>query len=76
MKRSDTHDLLCRGNSKPFAPGTSHLPRGVCDITVRVASAVTMVGLRGRDISAAETVTVLNDMCLMAPGALLDQRLE
>lgn len=43
---------------------------------MRVASAVTMVGLRGRDISAAETVTVLNDMCLMAPGALLDQRLE
>lgn len=43
--------------------------------TVRVASAVTMVDLRGDDISAAETVTVLNDLCLMAPGALLDARL-
>lgn len=43
--------------------------------TVRVASAVTMVDLRGKDISAAETVTVLNDLCLMAPGALLDPRL-
>jgi len=43
--------------------------------TVRVASAVTMVDLRGTDISAAETVTVLNDLCLMAPGALLDARL-
>ena len=39
--------------------------------TVRVASTVNMVNLRGQEISAAETVTVLNDMCLMAPGALV-----
>lgn len=43
--------------------------------TVRVASTVNMVDLSGPEISAAETVTVLNDMCLMAPGALLDPRL-
>jgi len=44
--------------------------------TVRVASLVNMVDLRGDGISAAETVTVLNDLCLMAPGALVDPRLE
>jgi hypothetical protein len=43
--------------------------------TVRVASTVNMVDLRGQGISAAETVTVLNDMCLMAPGSLVDPRL-
>lgn len=43
--------------------------------TVRAASLVTMVDLRGQQISAAETVTVLNDMCLMAPAALVDPRL-
>jgi hypothetical protein len=43
--------------------------------TVRVASLVNMVDLRGAEISAAETVTVLNDLCLMAPGALVDPRL-
>ena len=43
--------------------------------TVRVASTVNIVDLRGEEISAAETVTVLNDTCLMAPGALLDPRL-
>ncbi len=43
--------------------------------TVRVASTVNMVDLSGEPISAAETVTVLNDMCLMAPGALVDPRL-
>ncbi len=43
--------------------------------TVRVASTLTMVDLSGEQISAAETVTVLNDLCLMAPGALVDPRL-
>jgi hypothetical protein len=43
--------------------------------TVRVASSVNMVDLSGEQISAAETVTVLNDLCLMAPGALVDPRL-
>ncbi len=39
--------------------------------TVRLASSMTMVDLRGEQISAAETVTWLNDVCLMAPGTLL-----
>jgi hypothetical protein len=43
--------------------------------TVRAASTVTMVDLSGPEISDSETVTVLNDLCLMAPGALLDPRL-
>ncbi|MFZ1286065.1 MAG: DUF6544 family protein [Candidatus Phosphoribacter sp.] len=43
--------------------------------TVRIASSVNMVDQHGGQISAAETVTVLNDLCLMAPGALVDSRL-
>lgn len=43
---------------------------------VRVASRVDVVNLAGPEISAAETVTVLNDLCLMAPGALVDPRLR
>ena len=43
--------------------------------TVRVASTGDIVDLSGPAISASETVTVLNDMCLMAPGALVDPRL-
>jgi hypothetical protein len=49
--------------------------RQAATFTVRVASAITMVDLSGARISSAETVTVLNDLCLMAPGALLDPRL-
>jgi Family of unknown function (DUF6544) len=42
---------------------------------VRVASLVNMVDVSGPELSAAETVTVLNDLVLMAPGALVDDRL-
>lgn len=53
-----------------------HIHRdGAATFTVRAASLVTMVDQSGPQISAAETVTVLNDMCLMAPGSLLDPRL-
>ncbi len=44
--------------------------------TVRVASMIDVVDQRGPAISAAETVTVLNDLCLMAPGAMADRRLS
>jgi hypothetical protein len=43
--------------------------------TVRVASLVNMVDQHGPEISRAETVTVLNDLCVFAPGALVDPRL-
>lgn len=43
--------------------------------TVRVSSLVNMVDQEGDAISRAETVTVLNDLCVFAPGALADQRL-
>ncbi|MFN8108724.1 MAG: DUF6544 family protein [Thermoleophilia bacterium] len=43
---------------------------------VRVAALVDMVDLSGEDISRAETVTVLNDMCVLAPGTLVDPRLS
>jgi len=42
---------------------------------VRVASLVNVVDLAGEMLSRAETVTVLNDLCLMAPGALGDPHL-
>lgn len=44
--------------------------------TVRVASMANMVEHSGPEISSAETVTVLNDMCFFAPGTLVDDRLE
>ena len=39
---------------------------------VKAASLLTMVDAKGPEMDAAETVTVFNDLCVFAPGALLD----
>jgi len=48
---------------------------GQATFQVRVASLVDMIDQSGEQISRAETVTVLNDLCAFAPGALVDERL-
>jgi hypothetical protein len=48
-----------------------HLYRGdAATFQVRVAGLATIVDLAGDEISRAETVTVLNDLCALAPGAI------
>lgn len=42
---------------------------------VRVASLFNAVDLSGKELTTAETVTILNDLCVFAPGALIDKRL-
>jgi hypothetical protein len=39
---------------------------------VRAASLFDVVDARGPDMTESETVTILNDICVLAPGALLD----
>ena len=39
---------------------------------IRLLSLVPVVDLRGPDMMRTETVTILNDMCILAPGRLLD----
>lgn len=43
---------------------------------VRAASLVTLVDAGGPEMNRSETVTLLNDMCLLAPASLLDERLS
>lgn len=43
---------------------------------VKVASLLTVVDAKGPEMDRAETVTLLNDMCIMAPGALADAPIE
>jgi hypothetical protein len=42
---------------------------------VRVASLLTIVDARGPEMNRSETVTLLNDMCLLAPATLIDPRI-
>jgi len=39
---------------------------------VKVASLVTVIDAKGRQMDQSETVTLFNDMCLLAPAALID----
>lgn len=43
-------------------------------MTVRVAGLFTPVDIEGEELTRAETVTLLNDMCVFAPGMLGDPR--
>lgn len=42
----------------------------------KVAGLITVVDGKGPEMNEGETVTVFNDMCLMAPGSLIDKRIE
>ncbi|MEA2724107.1 MAG: hypothetical protein QOH59_1878, partial [Gemmatimonadales bacterium] len=43
---------------------------------VKVASTVTIVDAKGPAMDQAETVTLFNDLCVLAPGALIDPRIQ
>lgn len=43
---------------------------------VRIASLITIVDAHGPEMNQAETVTLLNDLCVLAPAALVDAPIE
>jgi len=47
------------------------LVNGHATMQVRVFGAIPMVDARGAEMDRSETVTLFNDMCLLAPGTLL-----
>lgn len=54
-----------------------HVYRGsTATMRVRAAGLVTLVDAKGPELDRAETVTLLNDMAVMAPGSLVDPRIR
>jgi hypothetical protein len=43
---------------------------------VRLLGAVSMVDVTGPEMARSETVTMFNDLCVMAPAALVDESIE
>jgi hypothetical protein len=43
---------------------------------VKLAGLITVADGKGEEMNQSETVTVLNDMCLLAPASLIDDRIE
>ncbi|MBV5314255.1 MAG: hypothetical protein JZU47_13215 [Prolixibacteraceae bacterium] len=48
---------------------------GQASFQVKVAELFKVVDVAGEELTTAETVTLLNDMCIFAPGCLVDKRL-
>ena len=47
---------------------------GGATMRVKLLSAFTMVDAKGAEMTRAETVTLFNDLCILAPGALVSRR--
>jgi hypothetical protein len=43
---------------------------------IKLLGLFNVVNIKGTEMNKAETVTVFNDMCLMAPASLIDKRIE
>ncbi len=62
----------------------SHLPvdvfhafhNGAASMRVRLLSLVPLVNATGPEVTRAETVTLFNDICLLAPAALVDPAID
>lgn len=51
------------------------LTDGHATMRVRIAGAIPIVDASGDEMDRSETVTLFNDMCLLAPGTLLDRNI-
>ncbi len=57
-------------------PGYHCYQNGSATMQIKLLGIFNVVNIRGLIMNKAETVTVFNDMCLMAPAALIDKRIE
>lgn len=49
---------------------------GKSSMTIKLFSTISIVKVSGDKMFEAETVTLLNDMCFLAPASLIDQRIK
>ncbi len=57
-------------------PGYHRYQNGSGGMQVKLFGLFTVMQAKGAEMNRAETVTVFNDMCLMAPASLIDKRIE
>jgi hypothetical protein len=56
-------------------PGYHRYTNGTATMDIRLFGLFSVVKREGQDMDKAETVTLFNDMCLMAPASLIDKRI-
>ncbi len=57
-------------------PGYHCYKDATASMQVKLLGLFNVVNIKGNEMNKAETVTVFNDMCLMAPASLIDKRIE
>lgn len=57
-------------------PGYHHYENGRATMDIRLLGLFSVTKAQGPLMDKAETVTLFNDMCLLAPGSLIDKRIE
>jgi hypothetical protein len=57
-------------------PGYHRYQQGQASMRVKLLGLFTVMQAEGPAMNKAETVTLFNDMCLMAPATLIDKRIE
>jgi hypothetical protein len=56
--------------------GLDSYRNGKGNMLIKIASLFTVADARGREMDQSAAVTLLNDMCLLAPAALIDDRIQ
>lgn len=59
-----------------IVPGYHCYQNATATMQIKLLGLFNVVNVKGTEMNKAETVTVFNDMCLMAPAALIDKRIE
>jgi hypothetical protein len=59
-----------------IVPGYHRYQNEAASMQIKLFGLLNIVNIRGAIMTKAETVTVFNDMCLMAPATLIDKRIE
>ncbi len=69
--------FFMRGKMKGFnVPGYHAYKDGQASMTIKLFSMIPVIHKEGDKMDVAETVTVFNDMCIMAPATLIDPRID
>ncbi len=59
-----------------IVPGYHCYQNAAASMQIKLFGLINVVNIKGVMMTKAETVTVFNDMCLMAPANLIDKRIE
>ncbi|MDR3610518.1 MAG: hypothetical protein P4L27_08155 [Ignavibacteriaceae bacterium] len=72
-----TRLFYMKGNiMKITVPGYHAYKNGTATMRIKLFGLIPIIDIKGRALDTTETVTFFNDMCIMAPAALIDKRIK